>query len=240
MIMRTFLQSPECMQTLRRLSTATVADLAGEPALTTALPAWQLENIHVEAIALQSAQKHAAGGCCLFLSRVVFEHTWHLFAYLLRLLCCCMCCFAENLPLAGIRREETMQLGFAVARYPSTADMDAAAVAAPEDPAQRRLMEASNAELHDAINALGHTILLLHVVRDKVLNMSTLNLETLPETPPDNFWEVRAAPLQQRCCPVLASLCLQDDVNLTSCRCKGEQLLQGWQHLQQQRHLQDR
>ncbi|WIA21749.1 hypothetical protein OEZ85_000912 [Tetradesmus obliquus] len=119
MIMRTFLTSPECMATLRRLSTATAADLA-----------------------------------------------------------------------ATIRKE-TMELGFAVARYAHPSYMPPAAVAALEDPEQQQLMQRCSEQLHAAINALGRTILLLHVVRDKVLNMSTLNLETLQvEAPPDNFWEV--------------------------------------------------
>uniref|UniRef100_A0A383VQU8 Uncharacterized protein n=1 Tax=Tetradesmus obliquus TaxID=3088 RepID=A0A383VQU8_TETOB len=119
MIMRTFLTSPECMATLRRLSTATAADLA-----------------------------------------------------------------------ATIRKE-TMELGFAVARYAHPSYMPPAAVAALEDPEQQQLMQRCNEQLHAATNALGRTVLLLHVVRDKVLNMSTLNLETLQvEAPPDNFWEV--------------------------------------------------
>ncbi|WIA21748.1 hypothetical protein OEZ85_000912 [Tetradesmus obliquus] len=124
MIMRTFLTSPECMATLRRLSTATAADLA-----------------------------------------------------------------------ATIRKE-TMELGFAVARYAHPSYMPPAAVAALEDPEQQQLMQRCSEQLHAAINALGRTILLLHVVRDKVLNMSTLNLETLQvEAPPDNFWEDVAAKL---------------------------------------------
>uniref|UniRef100_A0A383VU14 Uncharacterized protein n=1 Tax=Tetradesmus obliquus TaxID=3088 RepID=A0A383VU14_TETOB len=124
MIMRTFLTSPECMATLRRLSTATAADLA-----------------------------------------------------------------------ATIRKE-TMELGFAVARYAHPSYMPPAAVAALEDPEQQQLMQRCNEQLHAATNALGRTVLLLHVVRDKVLNMSTLNLETLQvEAPPDNFWEDVAAKL---------------------------------------------
>jgi hypothetical protein len=103
---------------------------------------------------------------------------------------------------AGIIKEQTMQLGFAVARYPCKSYMDAAAVAAAEDDRQRLSLEAANTRLHaalDKLDKLGTTNLLLHNVGDKVLRLSTLNLETLqPETPPASFWEVRgtACPLK--------------------------------------------
>jgi hypothetical protein len=84
-----------------------------------------------------------------------------------------------------------MQLGFAVARYPSKMYVDAAALAAITDERQRVHIEASNTRLNEALGALGTTNLLLHIVGDKVLRLSTLNLETLePEAPPANFWEV--------------------------------------------------
>lgn len=83
-----------------------------------------------------------------------------------------------------------MQLGFAVARYPSKTYLGAAALAAADE-RQRSSMQAANARLHAALDALGTTNLLLHIVGDKVLQLSTLNLETLqPETPPASFWEV--------------------------------------------------
>jgi hypothetical protein len=102
------------------------------------------------------------------------------------------CCVLPVLLRSGIIREQTMQLGFAVARYPSKTYVDAAALAAMTDDAQRLLMEAGNARLDAALGALGTTNLLLHMVGDKVLRLSTLNLETLqPETPTASFWEVR-------------------------------------------------
>jgi hypothetical protein len=95
---------------------------------------------------------------------------------------------------SGIIKEQTVQLGFAIARYPSKTYVDAAALAAIKDDKQRLRMEAGNARLNEALGALGTTNLLLHIVGDKVLRLSTLNLETLePETPPANFWEVRVA-----------------------------------------------
>ncbi|WIA42192.1 hypothetical protein OEZ86_009454 [Tetradesmus obliquus] len=95
--------------------------------------------------------------------------------------------------LAGIIRDQTMQLGFAVARYPSKTYLGAAALAAADE-RQRSSMQAANARLHAALDALGTTNLLLHIVGDKVLQLSTLNLETLqPETPPASFWEDVAA-----------------------------------------------
>jgi hypothetical protein len=91
-----------------------------------------------------------------------------------------------------------MRVGFAVARYPSNSYIDAAA-AALEDAAQQHWIQLANERLQAAHNALGTTFLLLHLVRDKVLTLSTLNLETLqPETPPGSFWEVRGHSEQLR------------------------------------------
>jgi hypothetical protein len=111
------------------------------------------------------------------------------------MLAACCCCL---LP-AGILREQVMQVGFAVARYPCIVYVDAAALAAMRDPDQQRRIQAANDRLQAAHNALGTTFLLLHLVRDKVLHLCTLNLDTLqPETPPASFWAVSAAQL----CPV--------------------------------------
>jgi hypothetical protein len=87
-----------------------------------------------------------------------------------------------------------MQVGFAVARYPYDDYVDAAALAAMRDPEQQRRIQVANDRLQAAHNALGTTFLLLHLVRDKVLHLSTLNLDTMqPETPPASFWEVSIA-----------------------------------------------
>jgi hypothetical protein len=102
------------------------------------------------------------------------------------------CCVLRS----GIIQEQTMQVGFAIARYPSNTYLDAAALEAVTDEQQRRRMEAGNTRLNAALGALGTTNLLLHIVGDKVLRLSTLNLETLqPETPPGSFWEVRSVML---------------------------------------------
>jgi hypothetical protein len=110
---------------------------------------------------------------------------------------------------AGILKEQTMQLGFAIALYPSKTYLDAAALAAAKDERQRRSMEAANKRLHAALNSLGTTNLLLHIVGDKVLQLSTLNLDTLQlEAPHDGFWEVRnAAACFMKCKGVDRQLC---------------------------------
>lgn len=85
-----------------------------------------------------------------------------------------------------------MQLGFAVAKYPSKHYIDPATLQDIKDSQTRQRTQAAVSRLQQCLDDIALMVLLLHVTHDKILNLSMLNLETMQqETPGADFWKVR-------------------------------------------------
>lgn len=102
----------------------------------------------------------------------------------------CVYCAA----FADMLSARMMELGFALATYPSSSYMDPVELEALPDSSLQQRKQAANVRLQQTLDDYSAIIFLLHVSHDKVLNLSLLDLETLqPETPTASYWQVSEA-----------------------------------------------